>query len=192
MAENLVEIKFDEKKLRKIQLMLRDMPREMPKVMSKAVNITAKSIRAEMARRIANETNMKVGAIKKFGMDWEKATYSRWQSIIGISGRRIPLIGFKGTKQIKTGVSYQIKKTGGRQTIKSTFIAVMQSGHKGVFKREGEARLPIVELRGPSIGRVFEDAAGLARTVTQSAYKKLEQNIDAQVAYILKKRKGTA
>jgi hypothetical protein len=32
----------------------------------------------------------------------------------------------------------------------------MRSGHRGVFQRSGTKRLPIYELFGPSIARVFE------------------------------------
>jgi hypothetical protein len=34
-------------------------------------------------------------------------------------------------------------------------MANMASGHRGVFRRVGKGRLPIIELFGPSVGHVF-------------------------------------
>jgi hypothetical protein len=60
-------------------------------------------------------------------------------------------------------VSYRIGARG-RQRLDTAFIARMRSGHTGVFRRTGDTRLPIVELFGPSITRVFSKhrPAGLA------------------------------
>lgn len=189
-----VEIKYDEAKLRKIQKMLRDIPNAMPKVMSRAINRTSKSALAEIARKIAAEVKITQAAIKK-GIKITKATYTRWQAWLDLHTKRIPLIRFRA-KPLKKGVSYQISKTGGRKKITEParpFIQTMPiSGHKGVFRRHTEKtkRLPIVQLFGPSLGGVFEGAAGIAAEVQESTTKKLEKNIDAQVAYILSKRRS--
>jgi hypothetical protein len=37
---------------------------------------------------------------------------------------------------------------GKRTLVKGAFVATMKSGHVGIFRREGKARLPIKELRG--------------------------------------------
>ena len=50
-----------------------------------------------------------------------------------------------GARQTKTGVTVRL-----RGSYKSAFIAKMKSGHVGVMKREGTARLPIRELFGPN------------------------------------------
>lgn len=186
----LVEIKFDEAKLRRIQLMLRDIPRAMPRVMSRAINKTAKSAKTSIARQIATEINMKISVIKK-NITLRRASYRIWRAVLEIWTGRIPLINF-AAKQTAKGVSYKIDKKGGRETIKSAFIATMASGHKGVFKRKGAARLPIVELRGPSVGEVYRSSAGLAQTAERRAYKELERNIDDQVKLVLGQWKASA
>ncbi|WP_141246045.1 phage tail protein [Mesorhizobium sp. WSM3859] len=50
-----------------------------------------------------------------------------------------------GATQIATGVRVRM-----RGSYRSAFIAGMGSGHEGVFKRQGKARLPIHELFGPN------------------------------------------
>ncbi|MBD9390142.1 hypothetical protein IB237_23355 [Agrobacterium sp. AGB01] len=50
-----------------------------------------------------------------------------------------------GATQTKSGVRVRL-----RGSYKSAFIAKMGSGHSGVMKRVGSARLPIRELYGPN------------------------------------------
>ena len=187
MAGPVVEVKFDEAKLARIQRMLRAVPAGMPRVMSRGINRTATAARVSIARRIAARVKIKQSAIKK-GISLKKATYRRWIAHLNIYGKRIPLINF-GARQLKAGTSYRIAKAGPRKRIQSAFIQTMQSGHRGVFRRYRETtkRLPIVQLYGPSVGAVFEGAGRLAKEVQREAYKKLEKNIDDQVKLALSK-----
>lgn len=185
MAGPVVEVKFDEAKLARIQRMLRAVPAGMPRVMSRSINRTATAARVSIARRIAARVKIKQKAIKK-SITLKKATYRRWLAHLNIYGRRIPLINF-GARQLKVGTSYKIEKAGPRKRIQSAFIQMMQSGHKGVFKRRTAKRYPIAQLYGPSVGAVFEGADRLAKEVQEEAYKKLEKNIDDQVKLALSK-----
>lgn len=181
-----VTVKFDKSKLRRVQRIFKDTPKVIPKIVSRAINRTTTTARAEIARKIAAEVKIKISDIKnKIGRT--KATSRRWESILNIKARRIPLMKF-GAKQTAKGVSYTIKKSGGRKFIESAFIATMKSGHQGVFKRKTAGRLPIIELFGPSVGEVFEGSGKIAKEITVSAYKKLQKNIDDQIKLQLAKR----
>ncbi len=57
-------------------------------------------------------------------------------------------------KQTTQGVSYRGENSQ-RQFIPHAFIATLKSGHRGVFKRLGKSRLPICELQGVSIQKIF-------------------------------------
>lgn len=87
---------------------------------------------------------------------------------LSASSKRIPLSKFSPTGPLPSrgrgkGVSYRIG--GRRQRVADAFLAQMRSGHQGVFRRIGTSErrsaggwsknLPIVELHGPSVGRVF-------------------------------------
>jgi len=184
-----IEVKFDEKKLRELQRLLRSVPQELPGLMSKAINRTATSVKAEIARRISAKVKITQKAVKK-GMVIRKASRKRWFATVSVGHKRIPLVYF-GARQTKKGVSYRIEKSGPRKFIKSAFKQTMPvSGHIGVFKRTGGNRLPIVQLLGPSPAGVFEGAAEIARQVIASSKKTLEKNIDSQVAFILSRRKA--
>lgn len=191
MADAL-EIKFDEKELDEIRKMLRGIPNAMPKVISRGINRTTTSTRAEIARRIAAEVKIIQSAVKK-GIKVLKATQARWRADLDLLTKRIPLIKF-GARPLKKGVSYRISKSGGQKKITDParpFKQTMKSGHVGIFRRKTPetAQLPIVELKGPSVGGVFEGAAGIAAEVQESSSQKLTKNIDRQLAFILSRRR---
>src|SRR5258708_18881327 len=54
------------------------------------------------------------------------------------------------------------------------------SGHRGVFRRMGSARLPIQELRGPSLVRVFEKFLPLGAARAQES---LMTNLRSEIAF---------
>jgi hypothetical protein len=214
MNKGMIEIKLDKAALARVQMMLREVPREMPGIISRSINQAAQSARTEITRRLAKEVNLPQNRIRQ-GIALHKATRKSWQAVINVFGKMIPLIFF-AARRLKKGVSYQISKAEGRKQIKETpatvFIQTMPSGHKGVFRRVGTAlwrgeraasqrrrlemrykgshrigRLPIIQLMGPSLGAIFEGAAGLARDVIAAGYKTLERNIDAQIKWVLGK-----
>lgn len=79
--------------------------------------------------------------------------------------------------------------------VKSAFINIMPSGHKGVFRRKmyGDylvSRLPIVELFGPPIAGIYQKAPGIARRITDEARNDLGRNITTQINLALAKRRA--
>lgn len=80
-----------------------------------------------------------------------------------------PVIGFKGTRQGRKGVSVQINKGGARRVIAGSFIATLRSGHVDAFKRRRlpggliAGRLPIDVIRSRSVRQVLEDEPRQAR-----------------------------
>lgn len=193
--EGLVEIKFDERKLKAVERQVRGIPGGMKRIMPRAINRTATTARARTARKIAGQVKVKVSTAKK-GVSIIKARQDRWRATLRITSRRIPLIQF-GARQTQKGVSYQISKSTGRKSIKSAFIQTMpitgaaqEYGHRGVFMRKGKARFPIRELFGPSIGIVFEQAGQIAAETMAETGAELEKNIDSQVQFLLSRRAG--
>jgi hypothetical protein len=65
---------------------------------------------------------------------------------LDVDGAPVPLVAYPH-RQTRKGVSVEVNK-GKRTLVKGSFVATMKSGHKGVFRRRGDARLPIDELRG--------------------------------------------
>lgn len=190
MPKQMVEIKFDEKRLRGIQKMLRSIPNGMPKVMTWAINRTATSAKAGIVKSIAGEVNVKQKSIRT-RITKEKATYSSWQARLGIEKKRISLISFKGTSQTKKGVGYRIDAGGARKLVPSAFIGTpRRTGFAGVLKRMSKHRYPLAWLRGPSLGHIFEEAPSVVKEVTESTSEKLVKNIDTRIKYLLEKHRA--
>lgn len=157
---------------------LRRLGDQMPALSTRALNRSILSARTIMARQIAADTGLKVGRVRDRYLTVLKASHSRPVARLSASLRRVPLIEFgaKGPEPSRgKGRGVTAKLRGGSRRYPHAFIATMRSGHRGVFQRtratnrwtptmtmaqEAAAqrdggRLPIRELRGPSIGRVF-------------------------------------
>jgi hypothetical protein len=98
-------------------------------------------------------------------------------------GRRTPLINFKARGPYPSrgrggGVTY----SGGRAD--HAFIAIMPSGHRGVFERVGTARLPIRELFGPGLASLFEKYKHLGAERGREA---LIKNLRSEIAFAMKR-----
>lgn len=139
---------------RALNLAIRRAESAAVKAIAADIGIKQKSVRASLRRRLAH--------------------YTRLTAELTARGARVPLIDL-GAKQTKNGVTYRSGR--GRKLAAGAFIATMASGHKGVFKRRYHSqksqkskgywgdtyrgrkryfsRLPIDELHGPSIPRVF-------------------------------------
>lgn len=131
-----------------------------PNAVTRAMNRAATSARVVMVREVARDLGLRQADISDnitirptfvSGASGNVSTKFTAQ-VIG-SGARIPLYRFRA-RQTRAGVTARLPTGAG--TYPGAFIATMKSGHVGVFKRKGATRLPIQELFGPSVTRVFE------------------------------------
>jgi hypothetical protein len=145
--------------------------------------------------------------------DEEKASYTNWRWRLGISRRRMALAAFQHTVSQRRGVSATIRRgesvriPRGFKTEGFTHAASgervegdrllwrrAQKGDKSFGKgtptTAGDVvrRLPVVFLRGPSIGQVVANAQDLLHEVHDSGEQRLEKEIHSQVQYELTKR----
>jgi hypothetical protein len=120
----------------------------LKRALRKAGATALRDMRAEASKRIRQRKRIKSSYIRDAitmrrpnggdiaSMEWA----------IDVSGKPVPLIAYPN-RQTRKGVSVEVNR-GKRTLIKGAFLATMRSGHKGVFRRRGRARLPIEELRG--------------------------------------------
>ena len=123
----------------------------------RALNKTARWLRTQVARDTAKSLSIKVSAVKK---DLLLLRPNRQHMQAGVALAKhagvIQAVKLGTPKQMQQGV-----RTGKRFWSKA-FIATMPSGHRGVFRRRGHARLPIQEMRLVVTGRmatVMQDLA---------------------------------
>ena len=141
------------------------------KAMVRALNATVKQGKTAMARQISKEFRISVGTAKdRIAVRNAVARHGvlRFEALLEATrrdeGRSMNLIAFvenkvslsEGRRRTKGGtanqVHFQIKRTGGKKTVKGAFI-----GNKGrtVFIRTGKSRLPIKALNTIGVPQMF-------------------------------------
>jgi len=168
----------------------------------RALNRAIGSSNTAMVRVIAGDLGVKQGVVKE-RIRVELATPARLRARLYANAKRIPLIdlGAKGPEPSRgRGRGVTVKGASGRRTIPNAFIATMRSGHRGVFERAAgssgrrgpapmRSQLPIRELFGPSIWKVFTkfESVGLARGREQ-----LIKNLQSEFRFALAARDAAA
>lgn len=104
-----------------------------------AINRVARGVRTRSARAIAHGRGLPVRLVNA-RVRIRKATRARPEARVWIGTYAIKLSRIGKPRQTKKGAT-----AGKRPIIPSAFVATMPSGHTGVFKRRGGARLPIDE-----------------------------------------------
>ena len=134
-------------------------PKKIGLALLRALKRGTKSAGTHANRVVSKDMGVKVSDVRA-KIRLENPTAQTLSGKLHANLKRIPLIKFgaRGPQPSRgrgRGVSYKLK--GGRGRHPHAFIARMPSGHKAVSERKGTARLPIKQLYGPSIGRVFDE-----------------------------------
>lgn len=198
----MIEIRIDRQQMDEAAELLRGVKNGLARAASRAVNKVAVAARTELIRHVTSEINIKASDIRERNFGLDKANIRKLFARIRGEGERIALIRF-AARQTRRGATYAIRR-GGRKILPGGFIAVMDSGHVGVYKRararvkaarsrKYRARwlgtLPIFEPRGPSIPRVIQDWEQFARGVwDRNTGEKLRKELDVQVGLLLERR----
>ena len=165
--------------------------RQAPLVMSRALNRAGTSGKTAMVKAVVADTGLRQKDVNR-EVQVDKATRSDPRVAFVIRGRRIPLISFgaRGPEPSRgrgRGVSYRLPT--GRGRVPGAFIATMHSGHRGVYKRSTKKRLPIIELRGPSLPHVFEKFVPAFHAAAQES---LVKNLRSEISFAMAKAASAA
>jgi hypothetical protein len=195
----MIDVGVKPGKIAEITALLDGVKNGMEQVVTRAINKVGVAARTRIVRRIVQEVNLKAGELRDRNVSLKKASYRRLTASVFISGRRIPLLRW-GARQTSKGVSYAITR-GQRTVMSGAFMEshgrpiTMKSGHRGVFARaemEGglrAGRLPIRELRGPSVPAVVEGIQELSEAVLDKQIaEQLDGEIDTQLGLVLQRR----
>lgn len=153
--------------------------RAMTAAASKAGSETIRKLRTAANREVRATKKIKAGEVRKALPIFFPKAKKDMDSLIwrlDVSGRLFPVIDYPGVRQVKKkggGVSVQINVRGQRKVIPSAFVAVMKSGHRGVFRKKDKAgpwrrgpqgqALPIEELFTSRVVDVFSDPGVIPR-----------------------------
>jgi len=211
MAEPLVTVQFDRAKLDAVERALAEQPRLLPRIVYRGLKRTADAGRTQVDREIRQRITAKKRDVMARITDEEKASYTHWRWRLGISRRRMALAAFQHTISKRRGVTATVRRgesvciprgfhtegfthaeSGERVEGDRLLWRRAQKGDKGFSKGTPTAagdvvrRLPVVFLRGSSIGQVVENAQDLLREVHDSGEQRLEK--ESQVQYELTRR----
>lgn len=135
------EIVFDASDFERLAKDLARVPYELKyHAVGRAMHRVAQMGATQVIKRAAERVDIP----QKFVRSRTSAFQSQGEATIRVRSDWISLYQL-GARQTKKGVTVR-----GRGSYRSAFIAGMASGHAGVFKRTGTARLPIRELFGPN------------------------------------------
>lgn len=153
-----------------------------------ALNKAAATTKTEAGRSIRQEINLGASAVNK-SLSIKRANRGDLSAAITIAGKQVPLIAFTGTRQTRKGVSVKPLKTGSRSVIPHTFIATMNSGHRGVWWRgKGAGRLPINELFSVAVQQVLKTKQ-LGHLIVLVKHR-IEVELRNQIAFRTKRAQG--
>lgn len=163
----------------RFQTQVRALGARAPLAAARALNRSMASVQTAAVRDVAADLHIAQKDVRR-GFSLERATASTLLARLVVTGRRLPLLAFRA-RQTQRGVSYDLGR--GRKVAGGAFIATMRSGHVGVFRRRAARRLPILELFGPSLPRVFT-AAKLAAARLRLAEELMRKNLAHEIAFL--------
>ena len=161
-----------------------------------AVNITAGKTTGGIAKQVATELATAQKNIKKTIKIKKKAKEQSRTQVAVVSQtqtKRIPLRDF-GARQNKSGVSYKVSKSKGRQTVDGAFQGPSPKVRKvswrnRVFKRVGKSRLPIQQLFGPSPWGVLVKN-NMKKPIVDDSDRELIKQIKRRIRFLKLKESG--
>lgn len=201
MADNLINVKVDDKELKRLARKLGVASETLPKILVGAIRSTATSTKTIIKNNVRKALpELPAGQIAKRIYIKPKATRTRLSTIIHIVLKTIPLKKIRG---VKGKGRYRGKKykssyiTWKGRMFPQAFKATMPSGHQGIFMQKFADRskpiltwtgdiigagqpliggLPIQEL-GVSVGDVYHNASGVKQNIDKQSTEKLRINI---------------
>jgi hypothetical protein len=165
---------------------LRNLKTQAPVAIARALNKSIASGKTVMVRLLSADMGVKQSDLRD-KIRVVEATPERQTAKLTASAKRIPLYDFRARGPVPSrgrGRGVTARLPGGAGRYPNAFIAKMPTGHVGVFQRKpGAHRLPIYELFGPSIAKVFEKhvAEGLRR-----ANEQLRKNLRSELRFVMR------
>lgn len=176
------------------QLRLQELARKTPYVAVRAVNKAMTGVKTDMVKVARADYNYKATALRK-RMSIQKANIHNIYGYVQSKGGQVHLTDISGTKQIKKGVSVNVKKSTGRQIIERAFIAPgKNSGKDIVFSR--------VKLNGKLVPRypikaistahpeVIYNTKDIWKKLSDAAADRINTNVDREIDAEYRKEAG--
>jgi hypothetical protein len=141
-----LEVKWDKRGITALET--GPFKRSVTKALRKAGATALRDMRSEASKRIRQRKRIKASYIgRALTLRRPKGSdIAAMEWAIEVDGKPVPLVAYPH-RQTRKGVSVEVNR-GKRTMVQGAFVAAMRSGHEGVFRRRGKARLPIQEMLG--------------------------------------------
>jgi hypothetical protein len=161
--------------------------REIKRALMRAVNRTADNFATAGAREVAKVYNVAVRTARE-QISTRYGRVDNPTAYVVASGHAIALSEFGARwSRNMAGASFKVKRGGQRQTLAGTFTTGLQSGHKGVFERRGDKRLPIDEKYSIGVPGMF-GATQVQDILASVALDRFTVNLQSQLDYLFRRR----
>ena len=194
----MIETRIQVDNIEEVKQRLGNLSHKAPSVLANAINRTTTNIKKTMAQQTAKRYNIANGEVKKT-ISISKATRARLEGATISKASPIALAKFKVSPNRTVSYAngkpspkvYKVSVEKGPASKRldadpKAFIAVMKSGHQGLFRRLTDDSLPIKQLYGPSAPQMIKNDESM-KNIQEEAQSTLRKRIDAEVANILRK-----
>ena len=185
-----MKLVFETKGLEEAVSKIKKYPELQPYIIRSSLNEAGRAGWTAASKKIRTVWNVKAGyrskKVKgatglKDVVHPKRATLTNLEYQLRVEGQTIPLLFFdaKDLKASRGGVSYKLKKKGGRGRVRSAFIAKSTKGfHAGtryVLTRKTKDRYPLRPLTAISVPSMMKDT-GACKTYIRATLKAFKKN----------------
>ena len=172
------------------QNMLKTIPNGIERAITGTINRTLNKVKIEIKNKGTSEYNIKKSDIES-KLSLTKATFSVLRGTITAKTPRLALSKFLSS-QSKNGIKVKVKKSESSKTVKGKreyvgkpFMAIMKSGHKGIFQRKNNEKFPIKQLYTIGISEML-GSQNVSSYAVEKGEKYLDELLLKEVERILK------
>jgi hypothetical protein len=193
-----MQVQFDAADVERIRSDLRHIRDGMPISVMRAINRTVDGVKTNMVTIARREYNVNAAAVRA-NISVKKATKQDISGYTISRGRPIPLINFSprpSTPQPrrKAPITVEVIRDQRKPLGGGGFVAVMPSGHKGVFWRAKVGgkkvnRLPIHELDSSRVEDLYARPT-IQIEIQTDADNRMKKELIHQADYLFKQRMG--
>ena len=134
---------------------LRDFGKKAPMAFMRALNRTAQRARTEGQRHVSAGTGLPARQVAG-DLRISRATPASLIAMVTPSEFKLPLIRFTGLRGFRSGAGIAGRSFRLGTVPAGAFFAQMRSGRRGIYRRRSGKRLPVEELKGPSVAELIQ------------------------------------
>ena len=140
--------------------------RIVPKVAAQALNRTARGVKTESVRAVAQSKAVKNKLIRGRITIPKKANERKLKTHLRVRGHAIPLIVPGAAAEVKKGAR------AGRRYVEGGFIAAGKKGKQNIFKRLGRESMPIARQTIPVVPEIFTTTKDKVKRVGTERFRR--------------------